>query len=164
VSAAWGGRATGPAAGPAAGPAGLAGNATSGRGVWGPDLRGLLGIAAAGLLFAALAGTGYAFHPLVVLLFVVAAATAAILPATPAPTAVCVLAVFLLLSADVGFTGWVVVVASLLHTVHVLAGLGEVIPIRSRVEVAALAPSIRRWARTQALTLPVLIVLVAVLS
>jgi hypothetical protein len=46
----------------------------------------------------------------------------------------------------------------------VLAGLAEVIPARARAEVGALVPTVRRWLHTQLLTVPVLIVLVAVLS
>ncbi|HEU4541468.1 MAG TPA: hypothetical protein VFR23_10115 [Jiangellaceae bacterium] len=137
---------------------------TAGRAVVGRDVRAVLAVTSAGLLLAALAGAGYTARPVVLLAVVGAAAVTAAFPASPAPAGLCVVAVFLLLSGDAGFTAWLVVAASLLHTVHVLAGLAEVIPARARAEVGALVPTVRRWLHTQLLTMPVLIVLVAVLS
>lgn len=138
--------------------------AAAGVVVTGRDLRAVLGLASAALLLAALAGAGHTVHPVVVAAFVAAAAVVAAFPASPAPAAVCVVTVFILLSGAGEFTGWLVVVASLLHTVHVLAGLAEIIPIRARAEVGAVVPTARRWLRTQIWTLPLLIILVALLA
>ena len=139
-------------------------DAASGRAVAGRDVRAFLGLASAALLLAAVAGAGYAVRPVVVLAVVVAAAVTATFPASPAPAGLCVVAVFVLLSGDIGFTVWLAVAASMLHTVHVLAGLAEIIPMRARAEVGALVPTARRWLRTQVVTVPVLVVLVALLT
>ncbi len=138
---------------------GAAGPAVTGR-----DVRVLLGLASAGLLLAALAGADHGVHPLAAGAVVAAAAVVAAFPASPAPAAVCVAAALILLSGDGGFTAWLVAVASLLHTVHVLAGVAEIIPVRARAETAALLPTARRWLRAEVVTVPVLIVLVAVLT
>lgn len=134
-----------------------------GRVVSGRDVRAVLGIGSAALLLAALVGAGYQPHPLVIVALAVAAVVVAAFPASPAPAAACVVAVFLLLSGDIGFTVWFVVVAALLHSVHVLAGLAEIIPAGARAEAGALAPTGQRWLRTQAATVPILIVLAAML-
>lgn len=152
---------TGPGAGRADRPP--VNGAAAGRVVSGRDVRVVLGLASAGLLIAALAAAGYTIHPLVAVAVVGAAAVVAAFPASPAPAGACVVAVFVLLSGAGGFTAWLVVAASLLHTVHVVAGLAEIIPARARAEAGAVVPTARRWLRTQIGTVPVLIVLVAVL-
>lgn len=134
------------------------------RAVTGRDIRVLLGLTAAGLLLAALAGAAHAVHPLVAGAVVAAAAGAAVFPASPAPAAVCMAAIFIVLSGDGGFTAWLVAVASLLHTVHVLAGVAEIIPARARAETAVMLCTARRWLRAEAVTVPLLVVLVAVLT
>lgn len=138
-------------------------SAAGGRVISGRDVRALLGLGSAALLLAALVGSGYRPHPLVIAAFAVVAAVVAAFPASPAPAAACVVAVFLLLSGDIGFTVWFVVVAALLHSVHVLAGLAEIIPAGARAEAAAVAPTGRRWLQAQAATVPILIVLAALL-
>ncbi|HEX5994524.1 MAG TPA: hypothetical protein VFY84_05220 [Jiangellales bacterium] len=137
--------------------------ATGGRVVSGRDLRVLLGLGSAGLLLAVLVGAGYHLHPWVITAVAAAAVVVAAFPASPAPAAACVVAVFLSLSGDVGFTAWFVAVALLLHSVHVLAGLAEIIPAGARAEAMALAPAVRRWLRTQAVTIPILIIIAALL-
>jgi hypothetical protein len=117
--------------------------AAAGQVVAGRDVRSLLGLTSASLLLAALAGAGYTVRPLVVVAVVAAAAVVVAFPASPAPAGVCVVAVFILLSGDGGFTAWLVVVASLLHTVNVLAGLAEIIPARAQAESV-------RWRRRPA--------------
>ena len=134
-----------------------------GRVVSGRDVRVLLGLGSAALLLTALVGAGYQPRPLVIVALAVAAVVVAAFPASPAPAAACVVAVFLLLSGDIGFTVWFVAVAALLHSVHVLAGLAEIIPAGARAEAGALAPTGRRWLQTQAATVPILVVLAAVL-
>jgi hypothetical protein len=134
-----------------------------GRVVSGRDVRAVLGLGSAALLLASLVGAGYQPHPLVIVALAVVAVVVAAFPASPAPAAACVVAVFLLLSGDIGFTVWFVVVAALLHSVHVLAGLAEIIPAGARAEAGALAPTGRRWLQTQAATVPILVVLAAVL-
>ncbi|HEX6337012.1 MAG TPA: hypothetical protein VFZ85_08665 [Jiangellaceae bacterium] len=139
-------------------------NSTAGgRVVSGRDVRVLLGLGSAGLLLAALVGAGHRPHPLGIIALAVAAVVVAAFPASPAPAAVCVVAVLLLLSGDIGFTVWFVAVAALLHSVHVLAGLAEIVPARARAEAAALAPTGRRWLQVQAATVPILVVLAALL-
>ncbi|HEX6326797.1 MAG TPA: hypothetical protein VFZ72_09515 [Jiangellaceae bacterium] len=139
-------------------------NSTAGgRVISGRDVRALLGLGSAALLLAALVGAGYRPHPPVIAALAVVAVVVAAFPASPAPAAACVVAVFLLLSGDIGFTVWFVVVAALLHSVHVLAGLAEIIPAGARAEAAAVAPTGRRWLQAQAATVPILIVLAALL-
>lgn len=137
--------------------------ATSGRVVSGRDLRVLLGLGSAGLLLAVLVGAGYHLQPWTIMAVAAAAVVVAAFPASPAPAVVCVVAVFLSLSGDIGFTAWFVAAALLLHSVHVLAGLAEIIPADARAEAVALAPTARRWLRTQATTVPILVVIVALL-
>lgn len=136
--------------------------AASGRDLTGWALRALLAAATAGLVLAAIVGLeGAQFGAAPVVLAVIAAAAVGCLPSSPAPLAVCALVIVLFTAGDPGFQIWLVVGASLLHTVHVLGGLAGVIPARARVEYPALAPTFRRWVRTQAVTVPVLVVLVA---
>ncbi len=76
------------------------------------------------------------------------------LPVSPLPTVFVVVAALVVLEGQVPL--WVVVpVGGLLHAVHVGVAWCAVVPPAARVERAALAPSVRRWALAQGLCLPV---------
>jgi hypothetical protein len=135
-----------------------------GREVTGRAVRAVLGLAAAGLVLTAIVNLEDArFGPVPLVLAILAGAIAAGFPSSPAPLAVSAVAIVLFVADDSGFSLWLVLGASLLHTVHVLAGLADVIPARARAEYRALAPSMRRWVRTQGATVPVLVILAALL-
>lgn len=63
--------------------------------------------------------------------------------------------------SGIGFSIWLVLTASLLYTVHLLAGLCEVIPATARIEPGALRPSLVRWVQVQLATVPALALLTA---
>lgn len=129
----------------------------AGREITGRTLRGMLGAAAFGLMLAAILTIEDArFGPAAVVVGLIAAVAVTMFPSSPAPMVVGVAAIILVVADDPGMSFWVVLTAALLHTMHVLAGLADVIPTRARIEFLALAPSFRRWVRTQAVTVPVL--------
>jgi hypothetical protein len=50
------------------------------------------------------------------------------------------------------------VLAALMQAIHVVAGLAALGPPATRFELSALVPSARRWALSQALAVPVVVV------
>jgi hypothetical protein len=133
------------------------------RAVGGRTLRLLLALATAGLFLSARAPAGISLDLAnVVLLIVVCSATAA-LAATALPTMVGVLAVMTAVWSGIGFSFWFVLTASLLYSMHLLAGLCEVVPATARIERGALRPSLVRWTQVQLATVPVLALLAAFL-
>lgn len=131
-----------------------------GREISGLGLRLVLGAGAFGLVLVTLVSAqGARFGAVPVVLALVAAVAVAGFPASPAAMAVSTIVIALYATSVSEFGLAAVVVGSLLHTVHVLAGLAEVIPARSRVEMPALLPTFRRWRRVQLLTVPVLAIL-----
>lgn len=131
--------------------------------VTGRALRVMLAASSAALLATSMAGAGIGIGPVSVIVVVAAAAGAAMFPDSPAPVVASMLAVVIFIAGDPGFGPWLVLAASLLHTTHVLASIAEVVPDRSVVEHRALAPTVRRWARTQLLTVSLLIIVAAVI-
>lgn len=135
-----------------------------GREISGYGLRGLLALGTAALVLITLMSLdGAGFGPVPVVLSLVAAGSVAAFPGSPAPMAVSIIVIVLYGTSvpDFGLAG--VVVASLLHTAHVLAGLAEVVPAQARAELPALRPTFHRWWRVQLLVLPALVVLAGLL-
>lgn len=126
-------------------------------------IRLLLAVGTVALVLTAL-GDAVPLDPRWLAAAVAVAGLTAAFPASPAPMAVGVAAVLALVVGDPGFSVQLVVVGSLLHTVHVLAGLAEAVPARAVVELPAVLPTVGRWARTQVTTVPVLVVLAAILA
>lgn len=137
--------------------------ALAGRAISGRTLRLLLAVATAGLLLSAQAPAGIGMRPVNALLLVGAVALTVLLVGWSVPAGVGVLAVLSALWSDIGFSLWLVPTASLLYTMHLLAGLCEVIPASARIEPGALHPSLRRWVQVQLVTVPVLALLAAFL-
>lgn len=126
-------------------------------------VRLLLAAATAVLLLSAFGG-GLLATPLRLALVAGLVGLAAGFPASPAPAVAAVVAVVAFAAVGPGIGVQLVVVASLLHTVHMLAGLAEAVPARAVVELPAVLPTLGRWARAQLLTVPVLVALAAVLD
>jgi hypothetical protein len=120
----------------------------------GGTLRGL--VALAGIALWVVVFTGTALRPSAVLLALVAAGivTAVRHPGSPAPVVLCGGA----LAAHVLFgpagPAVLAATASLLHTTHMLAAAAEIVPRHAPVETAVAWPVLRRWAITQAVTVP----------
>lgn len=137
--------------------------ATSRRAVSGRTLRLLLAVATAGLILSARAPAGITVDLLNVMLLVAVAAMTVRLVASAVPTGVGVIAVMIAVWSGIGFSLWLVLTASMLYTVHLLAGLCEVIPATARIESGALRPSLVRWVQVHLATVPVLALLAALL-
>jgi len=133
------------------------------RAIGGRTLRLLLALATAGLFLSARAPAGISVDLVNVALLVVMCAATVALVATAFPTMVGVLAVMAAVWSGMGFSVWLVLTASLLYSMHLLAGLCEVIPATARIERGALRPSLIRWTQVQLATVPVLALLAAFL-
>lgn len=134
---------------------------TTARAISGRTLRLLLAVAIAGLILSAGAPAGIEVDPVNVLLLVVVVALTVRLAASAVPTGIGIIAVMIALWSGIGFSLWLVPTAALLYTVHLLAGLCEVIPASARIERGALRPSLVRWVQVQLATVPVLALLAA---
>lgn len=134
---------------------------TSRQAISGRTLRLLLAAATAGLILSARAPAGINVDPVNVALLLAVVTLTVRLAASAVPTGVGVIAVMVAIWSGIGFSSWLVLTASLLYTVHLLAGLCEVIPATARIERGALRPSLIRWIQVQLATVPPLAVLVA---
>lgn len=84
-------------------------------------------------------------------------AATVLLPGSLAPTALLVAVGLAVLGrAEPSLLG-LVVVAALMHAVHLLCGICALGPPATRFELAALLPTARRWALAQAVALPVVL-------
>ncbi|SDU60135.1 hypothetical protein [Jiangella alkaliphila] len=72
------------------------------------------------------------------------------LPASHAATAFLAVCALCGLAADGAITGWLSLAVLGAHATHVTAALAAVVPVRARVERAALLPTLRRFAMAQA--------------
>lgn len=136
---------------------------TSRRAISGRTLRLLLAAAITGLILSARAPAGISVDLLNVALLVAVVALTVRLAASAVPTGVGVIAVMIAVWSGIGFSLWLVLTASMLYTVHLLAGLCEVIPASARIERGALRPSLVRWVQVQLATVPVLALIAAFL-
>lgn len=85
---------------------------------------------------------------------------AAASPTSPLPTLFVLVIALMVLDAPI--PAWLVPpVGALLHAVHVGASWCAVVGPRAQVQARVLLPSLRRWALTQLLLLPVAVLLVA---
>ncbi|MFP5347994.1 MAG: hypothetical protein ACLGIA_13330 [Actinomycetes bacterium] len=82
---------------------------------------------------------------------------AVVLPGTAFPTALLVVLCLPLLDRPEPSLPGLVALAALLHAVHLLAALCALGPPQTRFAVAALLASLRRWAVSQVLALPVVV-------
>lgn len=132
---------------------------TSRRAIGGRTLRLLLAVATAGLILSARAPAGVEVDPVNVALLLAIVVLTVRLTASAVPTGVGIIAVMIALWSGIGFSLWLVPTASLLYTVHLLAGLCEIIPATARIERGALRPSLVRWVQVQLATVPLLAML-----
>ncbi len=85
---------------------------------------------------------------------------AAAVPTSPLPTMLALLTALMVLDAPLPL--WLLLpIGALVHAVHVGASWCAVVEPRAQLEVRVLRPSLRRWALTQLLLLPVAAVLLA---
>lgn len=129
--------------------------------VTGLQLRLVVGALAVALLLTASIGAGEDRLRLVTgaVALVVAVGVAAS-PTSPLPTLFSAVIALMLLDAPVPL--WLVLPAgALLHAVHVGASWCAVVTPRAQVELVVLLPSLRRWALTQLLLVPVAALLLA---
>lgn len=126
-----------------------------GRLVSGADLRGVtvcLVLVAAGVAVAGDAAGRFA--PASVLAGLLVLAGTALAPTTPVPTLG--LLVLVAVALDRQLPLWhVVLLAALLHGVHLMVAWCAAVPVRARLPVAALRPTALRWAWAQVIALPV---------
>ncbi len=129
--------------------------------VTGLQLRLGVGCLALLVLFSVEVGAGQErFGPLTGPVALAIAVGAAALPTSPLPTMLALLAGLMVLDAPVPL--WLLLpVGALVHAVHVGASWSAVVEPRAQLELRALLPSVRRWAVTQALLVPVVAVLAA---
>lgn len=120
----------------------------------GGTLRGLLALAAIGLWIVVFTGTDLRPGPTLLALVAAGIITTVRHPGSPAPVLLCggALAAHVLFgpAGPAALAG----TASLLHTTHVLAAAAEFVPRHAPVETAVAWPILRRWAMTQAVTVP----------
>ena len=94
------------------------------------------------------------FAPLSVLAGVLVLAGTALAPTTPVPTLGLLALAAVVVDRDLPL--WhVVLLAGLLHAVHLLVAWCAAVPVGARLPVSALGPTVRRWALAQLLALPV---------
>jgi hypothetical protein len=129
--------------------------------VSGLQLRLVVGTLAVALLLVVSLGAGEdSLGPVTGAVALAVAVGAVVSPTSPLPT---VLALVVgLMALDAPLPAWLVLpVGALLHAVHVGASWCAVVAPRAQVEGRVLLPSLRRWALTQLLLLPVAAVLLA---
>jgi hypothetical protein len=134
---------------------------TSRQAISGRTLRLLLALSTAGLIISARAPAGISVDLMNIMLLLGFVTLTVLMAASAVPTGIGVVAVMIALWSGIGFSLWLVLTASVLYTVHVLAGLCEVIPATARIERGALRPTIIRWVQVQLTTVPVLALLAA---
>ncbi|GAB2691276.1 hypothetical protein [Thalassiella azotivora] len=132
-----------------------AGTRPDARRLTGLHLRALLATTAVLALLVALTGAPEPLDPWTLVLSTLIVAGTTLAPASLVPTAF-----LLLVAAGVLFRGdagpvQLVLLAALLHAVHLLASLCALGTPRTAYEPAALVPSLRRWALAQVVVLPV---------
>jgi len=146
---------TAPTATSRGGPAWTVDGLPSGRLLSGIQLRLLACAAVVLAATVSVAGdAGTRLAPLSVLGGLVVVAGTALAPTTPFPT----LGLLLLAGVvvDRGPPLWLImVIAGLLHAVHLLASWCAAVPPAARMQAVALLPTVRRWALAQVLTVPV---------
>ncbi len=120
---------------------------------------GVLALAAVLVVVLVAGGSGLRLLGLLVLVGVVVGMLAS--PTSPLATVFVVLAALVVLDAP-AFPWLALPVGALLHAVHVGVAWCAVVPPDAEVEVAALWPSVVRWLLTQALCLPVALVVLLV--
>jgi len=120
----------------------------------GGTIRGLLGLASIGLWIVVFTTT--TLRPGATLLALVTAGIITTLrhPGSPAPVLLCGGAIAAHILFGPASPAALAATASLLHTTHVLAAAAEFVPRHAPVETAAAWPFVRRWAVTQAITVP----------
>ncbi|RIQ16021.1 hypothetical protein DY240_23255, partial [Jiangella rhizosphaerae] len=122
-------------------------------GALGPALPGWVVRAAlaAAVVMMVLAVAGWtSVSPFGLLVVVLAGGSAAALPSSHAATAFLAVCALCGLAADGAITGWLSLAVLGAHATHVAAALAAVVPMRARVERAALRPALRRFALAQA--------------
>ncbi len=127
--------------------------------VSGVQLRLVVGTLALALLLVVTLGAGAdRLGPVTGAIVLAVAIGAAVLPTSPLPTVLALVVGLMVLDAPV--PAWLVLPAgALLHAVHVGASWCAVVAPRAQLEARVLLPSLRRWALTQLLLLPVAAVL-----
>lgn len=129
--------------------------------VSGLQLRLVVGTLAVALLLVVSLGAGEdSLGPVTGAVALAVALGAVVSPTSPLPTVLALVVGLMVLDAPV--PAWLVLpVGALLHAVHVGASWCAVVAPRAQVEGKVLLPSLRRWALTQLLLLPVAAVLLA---
>lgn len=134
---------------------------TPGLVVTGTQLRLVVGTLAVALLLLVSLGAGEdRLGPVTGAVALALAVGAAASPTSPLPTVLALVVGLMVLDAPVPV--WLVLPAgALLHAVHVGASWCAVVAPRAQLEARVLLPSLRRWALTQLLLVPVAAVLLA---